>query len=140
MDTAYNLEDRYRQIARLWSDQNWEAWSTTVAPNYRFDPQLGQALDITQTLAWSRAIFTAFPDYWQEVTEVFTGTGSVVGVARAKGTHEGTLDLGFGMSLPPTGKRFEIVYAKVLRFDERQLVVSDDQFLDAGELLSQLMP
>ncbi len=134
-----DLTERYRDVERAWTTQNWLAWQRTVAVGYRFEPGVGPDRDVQATLAWSKAIFTAFPDYTQTLERVVRSGQDVAGVAVAAGTFTGPLDLGLGPPLEPTGASFEIPYFKVLRFDNHALVLHDQQYLDADSWLAQLL-
>jgi ketosteroid isomerase-like protein len=133
-----DLEQRYRHIAHLWASQQWEAWITTTAPGYRFDPGVGPERDVAATLDWSRGLFTAFPDLTQHVEHVVVSGRTVVGVAMVRGTLSGPLDLGLGNVLSPTGRTFELPYVKVVRFDDRGRVLDDRQYLDGARMLEQI--
>lgn len=133
-----DLEQRFRRIEQLWTSQNWAEWATTTAPGYTFAPGIGPDRDLSSALAWSRGMFGGFPDLSQTLEHVIPAGDVVVGVAVCRGTHCGTLDLGLGAQLPPTGRTLEFAYVKVLRFDDDGLVVHDRQYFDAARLLRQL--
>ncbi len=133
-----DLDGLYRRIERLWTTQDWDAWSRTVAPGYAFEPGAGGRRDVDGTLRWSRAIFAAFPDYSQDLQHVVVTGSTAVGVALCRGTLLGRLDLDLGFELEPTGRRFELPYVKVLEFDADGLVKHDRQYLDAGSLIDQI--
>src|SRR3712207_280858 len=97
-----NLAASFTRIADLWTAQDWSAWPATTADGYRFNPGIGPERDLEATLAWSRGLFAAFPDYTQSLTHVFATDATAVGLALGRGTHTGVLDLGLGHALPPT--------------------------------------
>lgn len=118
--------------------QEWSAWAELAAPDYRFDPGVGPVRDLPATLAWSRAIFSAFPDYQQDLQCVVANGQRVVGYAVARGTHTGALDLGLGAVLQPTGRAFELPYFKLLCFDGTGRMERDFQHMSFGDLAAAL--
>ncbi len=73
----------------------------------------GATLEFTkqQTLGYLQIFFTAFPDHRFRFTNFEEKEGLIYCTGQETGTHRGILDLNpFGMpiSLPPTGKSFEL--------------------------------
>ncbi|GCA97809.1 hypothetical protein NCCNTM_14440 [Mycolicibacterium sp. NCC-Tsukiji] len=133
----HDLIQRYRHIERLWVSQRWEDWVETTAPGYLFTPGLGPDRDAHATVAWSRALFQAFPDITQTVQHVVADATTAAGVTRFRATHTRTLDLGLGVPLMATGRAVDLVYVKLLDFDDG-LVVRDRQVMDTVALLRAL--
>lgn len=137
MRVKHDLVERYRNIERLWVSQRWEDWVATTAPGYLFAPGVGPDRDAHAAVAWSCALFRAFPDISQTVQHVVADATTAAGVTRFRGTHTGTLDLGVGTPLVATGRVVDLVYIKLLDFDDG-LVVHDRQIMDTVQLLRQL--
>lgn len=134
-----DLAQQYRLIEQLWTSQRWDEWTGTTAPGYRFDPGVGPERDLDATLAWSRGLFAGFPDLSQRLEHVIVNGATAVGVAVVRGTLTGSLDLGLGHVLPPTGKTFEVPYVKVIEFDDQGRALRDRQYMDSGRMLQQVM-
>lgn len=133
----HDLGQRYRHIERLWVSQRWEDWVGTTAPGYVFTPGLGPDRDARAAVGWSRALFRAFPDITQTVQHVVADAITAAGVTRFRATHTGTLDLGLGAPLAATGRAVDLIYVKLLDFDDG-LVVRDRQVIDTAALLGAL--
>jgi predicted ester cyclase len=131
-----DLREQYRSYEQAWSRQDWDALRATLSPRYTF-LHGGVVRDLDQMIGWSKGVFAAFPDYVQEVQNVYVDGDTLVAEAVGRGTHTGALTVGNGRSLPATGRSFESSYVKILRFDDG-LVVDDRQYQDLGALLAQL--
>ena len=130
--------DLYATVQRSWTSQDWDTWQATCAPGYTFDPGLGAHRDLAATMAWNRGFFTAFPDYTEEVRAVTAGPATSMAELVGRGTFTGPLDLGDGAGVPPTGRPFEIRYAKVLDYDPDGRATTDRQYHDLLGLFRQL--
>lgn len=133
----HDLRQTYRHIERLWVSQQWDDWIGTTAPGYLFTPGFGPDRDARAAVAWSRALFQAFPDISQTLQHVVADATTAAGVTRFRATHTGTLDLGLGAPLAATGRIVDLVYVKLLDFDDG-FVVRDRQVMDTVALLRAL--
>lgn len=118
--------------------QRWDEWAATCAAGYTFQPVTGWQLDREQTIAWSRVVFAAFPDYREQTLHVHVHGPTVIAEVVGSGTHTGPFALPGKRSLAPTGAPFAVAYAKVLVLDDDGLVAQDRQYLDRLDLLDQL--
>jgi len=114
-------------------------WQETLSPVYTFDTGLGSSLNVEGTLAWSKGVFAAFPDYTHEIHHVIHAGEGITAVVVCRGTFTGQLDVG-GHVLTGTGKAFARPYVKVLQFDEHGLVLHDHQHLDRLGLIDDVLP
>ncbi|WP_168203872.1 ester cyclase [Humibacter ginsenosidimutans] len=124
-----------QRVHEAWMRQRWDDWRRTCADEYRFDLTPTIRLDLEQTLAWSRAWFTAFPDYREEVKAVYTSDAGVAYELIGAGTSSADVRL-FGRTVIPhvPGRSVEVRYAKVLVVNDAGKVIRDRQYLDATAL------
>ncbi|SHN34567.1 ester cyclase [Cryptosporangium aurantiacum] len=130
-----DLASRFATVNAAWTGQDWDAWRATCAPGYTFRPLPGWELDVPQTLAWSRAVFAAYPDYRETVHHLHVTDDTVVAEVAGTATHTGPFELPGQPALPPTGRTLRHEYAKVLVFDDAGLVTHDRQYLDLSAFL-----
>lgn len=89
-----------------------------------------------QTVAWTQALWEAFPDFQVVPTQIIE-QGSAAGFhARVTGTHQGTLRTPTG-DIPPTGRRVDLTISGVCEVQGDQ-VVSMRMHFDRLEILEQL--
>lgn len=131
------LDEVYEQYQHTWAEQDWSGWQQTLAADYRFSTSSAEVRDVEGTLRWSRAVFTAFPDYTQHVERLIRERDTIVAEVVCGGTFTGSLHVG-GLAMVPSGRRFTLRYCKVVRFAGDGGVVSDRQYLDGLDLLQQL--
>ncbi|WP_063064147.1 ester cyclase [Nocardia violaceofusca] len=134
------IHQAYDAVQRSWTGQQWDAWAATCAPDYEFDTGTGLRLDLAGTVDWSRAWFTAFPDYAEDIRALHPAPNSAVAELIGRATAVNDFVVAGVTVLPATGRRFEIAYAKVLVFDADVKVVRDRQYLDTAALLRQFGP
>ncbi|WP_157163382.1 ester cyclase [Nocardia aobensis] len=134
------IQQAYDAVQRSWTGQQWDTWAATCAPDYEFDTGTGLRLDLAGTLDWSRAWFTAFPDYAEDIRALHPAPNSAVAELIGRATAVNDFVVAGVTVLPATGRRFEIAYAKVLVFDADVKVVRDRQYLDTAALLRQFGP
>ncbi|NKY44399.1 ester cyclase [Nocardia cerradoensis] len=134
------IQQAYDAVQRSWTGQQWDAWAATCARDYAFDTGTGLRLDLAGTLDWSRAWFTAFPDYAEDIRALHPAPNSAVAELVGRATAVNDFVVAGVTVLPATGRRFEIAYAKVLVFDADAKVVRDRQYLDTAALLRQFGP
>ncbi|OXR44802.1 hypothetical protein B7C42_02756 [Nocardia cerradoensis] len=134
------IQQAYDAVQRSWTGQQWDAWAATCARDYEFDTGTGLRLDLAGTLDWSRAWFTAFPDYAEDIRALHPAPNSAVAELVGRATAVNDFVVAGVTVLPATGRRFEIAYAKVLVFDADAKVVRDRQYLDTAALLRQFGP
>ncbi|MFW0789675.1 ester cyclase [Gordonia sp. CPCC 205333] len=135
-----NLDAVQHRVQDAWVRQDWHDWAATCAPTYRFllTPSF-PALDASQTVAWSRAWFAAFPDYTEQVRGVYSTDRAVAYELIGSGTAMG--DLIFGGRIVTTcrrGSTFVLPYVKVLVVNDGGLVEEDRQYLDVSSLENQV--
>ncbi|MFJ3957142.1 ester cyclase [Arthrobacter sp. NPDC090010] len=131
--------DVQRIVQQAWTEQRWDDWRVRCADSYRFQLTPTIRLDLAQTLEWSLAWFTAFPDYREEVRSVYSSPDGVAYELSGQGTSSADLTL-FGRALIPhaPGRHFTLEYAKVLVLDGDGMIVQDRQYLDTDSLRRQL--
>ncbi|GAA3385773.1 ester cyclase [Cryptosporangium minutisporangium] len=130
-----DIAARFTAVNEAWTGQQWDAWRATCAPAYTFRPLPGWQLDVPETLAWSRAVFTAYPDYRETVRHLHVAGDTAIAEVAGTATHTGPLRLFDGPELPPTGRPLRHEYVKVLVFDDAGLVTEDRQYLDLAAFL-----
>ncbi len=104
-----NLETA-QKFASLLNARDWNELHDLLAENFTArGPTL--ALNREQIIHYLQILITAFPDMEFGLTNFEEKDGLMVSKGREKGTHTGRLDLhplGIEVSLPPTGKTFEL--------------------------------
>ncbi|NNC13660.1 SnoaL-like domain-containing protein [Planctomonas sp. JC2975] len=130
-----------QRVHEAWTQQRWDDWARTCANGYQFRLYPTTRLDLEQTLTWSRAWFTAFPDYRDEVAAVYVSNSAVAYELLNAGTSRADLLL-FGNTVAPhtPGRRIRLRYVKVLDLNADGQVVQDRQYLDPNTLVAQLAP
>ncbi len=85
------------------------------------------------TLAFFRALITAFPDMRMNLEDLVASEDKTVARAKITGTHEGEF-----MGVPPTGTRVEVQLIDIMRFDGAGLVCEHWGVADMLSLMQQL--
>ncbi len=85
------------------------------------------------TLAWFRAVTSAFPDFLMTVEDLIADGDKTVARVKVTGTHRGEF-----MQVPPTGRHAEIQLIDIMRFDGAGLVGEHWGVADMLSLLQQL--
>ena len=65
-----DLHASFDSYESSWASQRWDRWQATLSPCYRFSIDGVDVGGVDETLAWSRALFTAFPDYRQRIERI----------------------------------------------------------------------
>lgn len=78
-------------------------------------------------------LFRGFPDFHLRVHDLFSIADRMCVECTATGTHEGEF-----AGLPASGRRVEIEWCLVFRFDADGLVVEENVYGDAATMLRQL--
>jgi len=78
----------------------------------------------------------AFPDLFQDVTNLVAAGDSAFAEVVARGTHTGPLETPAG-DIPPTGRGIEVRFCVVVRARDG-LLVDGREYYDSATLLSQL--
>lgn len=137
MTSPANLRALYRAYEFSWASQDWQAWLDTLDPSYSFSIGGVAVGGPGETLAWSKGVFAAIPDYRQRVERLVVEGDVVVVEAVGEGTASGGGPLVAGAPLPDPGARIWLPYVKVLRFGSAGLI-EDRQYHDTAQLLRQL--
>lgn len=84
------------------------------------------------------ALLEAFPDVSVKRRNVITGDSTVVIELVLVATNTGTLDLGHGQVIPPTGKQIEVPSVWVLDVDAEGLILEERSYFDSAVFFRQL--
>jgi len=99
-----------KKFASLLDSRDWGDLRDLIADNFTArGPTL--ALNKEQMVSYLQILITAFPDMEFGLTDFEEKDGLMVSKGRERGTHTGMLDLrplGIDVSLPATGKKFEL--------------------------------
>ena len=99
-----------KKFASLLKSRDWSGLRDLLADKFTArGPTL--ALNKEQLISYLQILITAFPDMEFGLADFEEKDGLMVSRGREKGTHTGMLDLrplGIEVSLPPTGKTFEL--------------------------------
>lgn len=139
-ETAKNME-LMQTLDDAWNAQDWE----TFDKRHKHDtvvrwPAQAPTHGIHDHRAEGVAMFKTFPDNRVENRpyKVFFANGEwTCSVARFHGTMTGPMVLADGTSIPPTGKRFEVDFCTVARWQDGQ-IVEENLFYDMVGMMSQL--
>jgi steroid delta-isomerase-like uncharacterized protein len=95
-------------------------------------PLPGTSQDIDGLVERLRILRSAFPDFRSTITQIVAENDKVVAFVESSGTHRGPF-----AGLPPTGRRFTIQEAQVLRIEDGKMV-EHWQVADLFGMLEQL--
>lgn len=107
------------QLERCVNGREYEAMTEFYAEGYRSAGCAGQASATgpAEELAQLEAVVDAFPDFRYEVESIIADGDSLVVVARFTGTH-----LGEFLDLAPTGRRADVPFVDMLRFEDGMMI------------------
>lgn len=86
--------------------------------------------------AWYQVFITGFPDIHHEILGTIEDSGSSAAQVRVTGTHTGPLPSPNG-DIVPTGKRLDLEYVVVSRFDNAR-IKGEKYYWDNQTFLTQL--
>lgn len=99
---------------------NLDVFREMLAPDYaRHSPATTETPEIRGVEAminFLRSIFTAFPDWHEEIDLIIAEDDKVACITTGTGTHRGPLGI-----FPPTGKRVEVVNYIVQRIEKGKI-------------------
>lgn len=137
MGSSVDYRELYKAYEASWASQDWQAWLTTLDAGYQFSIGGVVVGGAAETLAWSKGVFAAIPNYRQRVERVVLEGDIIVVEAVGEGMASGGMPLIRGAPMPEPGARVTLPYVKVLRFGAAGLV-EDRQYHDTAQLLQQL--
>lgn len=140
MSTAKTNMELMQSLDDAWNNQDWD----TFEKRHKADtvvrwPAQPPTHGIHDHRAEAVALFKTFPDNRVENRpyKVFFADGDwTCSVARFHGTMTGPMVMG-DKTIPPNGKRFEVDFCTVARWQEGQ-IVEENLFYDVVGMMSQL--
>lgn len=119
-----------------WVRQDWDNFRQVLHQTYNFSIGGMPIGGFLETIEWSTYLLDAFPDYDQVVNARYPSEDVLVVEAVASGTSNGHAPARH-MPRPAVGRRFQLPYVKVLRFEDG-LIRDDRQYHDTASLTAQL--
>jgi len=132
----YNLETAKR-AADLLESRDLKGLQALLADDFRAK---GATVELTkqQTLGYLQMFFAAFPDNRFNFADFEDKEGEIYCIGQETGTHTGLLDLkpfGMPLSLPPTGKSFQLPKAiYIFRMAGDQVISYSEEAVKGGGL------
>jgi ketosteroid isomerase-like protein len=140
MDTNRNLE-LMQTLDDAWSAQDWDTFAQCHKPDtvVRW-PGQPPTHGVEAHRAESIQLFKTFPDnrVGNRPYKTLFGSGDwTCAVASFTGTMTGPMTGPDGKDVPPTGKRFEVDFCTVARWDDGQ-IVEENLFYDLVGMMRQI--
>ncbi|HTL32868.1 MAG TPA: ester cyclase [Kofleriaceae bacterium] len=141
MSTSKQNMELMQTLDDAWNAQDWD----TFAKRHTRDtvvrwPAQPPTHGVERHREESIQLFKTFPDNRVENRpyKVFFADGDwTCSIARFHGTMKGPLILANGVTIPPTGKRFEVDFCTVARWSNGQ-IVEENLFYDVVGMMAQL--
>ncbi|MEJ3748851.1 ester cyclase [Actinomycetes bacterium KLBMP 9797] len=127
--------DTHRAIMNAFSRRDWDEAVRAVREDclYTDHPRNLSVKGPREMADWLQGWTQAFPDAKPVDTHIIDGGEYTVALFHAQGTNDGPLG-----SLPATGKRMDVPFCEVLRYDSEGHIVAGEAFYDVTTLMVQL--
>jgi steroid delta-isomerase-like uncharacterized protein len=132
-ETQAKVEEQNKALVLQWYEElgkgNIEKSFEVCAPGYRlyFPSNTGTPLTKEQNLEIALQTFQAFPDTVQEIKDIMAVGDKVI----VRGVDIATHSQEF-QGIPPTGKKLEVSWLIIFRFEEGKIVEAWEEFDSLG--------